>query len=1708
MAIDQTANAVQANAQYLAQGAAMVSVTQQMQQAVAGQLAVFGSMQQAVSDLSSVMQSLPGQLSDLSSALQSGGNSGSNFLEVTNQILGTLGDFEGAAGLVGNTVKNVGAAVGVVSATLGALVAPLAIVAAGFAALGIAAYSFDGKDAALLSLSAQLKGTGRDSIAAVRDIEKLVEVLNTIPGVSKDSATAILSEFSKVPEIGGELFKSLGSSVADFAAATGTDLPTAARKLAEAFADPARGAKSLEDSLGTLSAAQLLNVESMAEMGDKAGAQAVLLDALKQATRGLAKDAMTPLGKATDDLSTAWDRFTTTVGNSQGINSAKSGLAWLIEKVAKLVDYIAQIRPPAWMSSMPGIGGYVLSFLTPGDSGRQASGRVRYPEEEATEKQVKAALEATQSFETQASAMDKLSASAKLAKDALKVLEEQNKGTSVEANRLRDGIAGIDERLAGMAKRGNVDAGVRAIVNANAKPKPQAQKDTEDQAKLAVERAGLLPEFAQEWELLNKQYRESTLNMEQLEKKQTELLAKQPFMIAKEAEQLKALTKERQDAADVRNKDYASVEAYKESQKQLDLQTIKAIDDRVAAMELEDKAASMAAAQNITLAEAIKRVNIERLIAKRDGPTGLTEGSPAYLQATKEINAQTQEADRINANDRNAKARDSEKKLQKEFEQWSNNLTSGVSDSLVTAIFEGGEKGGEQLRKQLQDSLIKQPLKLFINAGVNYGMEALGGLFGLAGGGPAGGGGGGSPVGTAASLISTGYSAYTSLGAGAGGAGSTSMLGSLMSTLGPMAAFVAIAAVIGNILGVFKSDRMVGSGLSGTLGGRDPLQPWEEWRTGGSFASGPEFSTHNPLEALRHYKEELARLRESGQGDTNYAVGLQATVTNLEKTTKGLATQTAVFDREITKGYKAYRSNVVSMANSLGLAGDSLKDFTYTLGAQDLNFQNLKPEEIQAKIQETFGKAGAEMVQTIMGGWKEVTETIVDTVVDTTDPHNLVYSTTRTTNTRMEYEPSEYAKVGETAIQTLERLSSSFHTLNEASSALGFGVHQGSLALADFADKFIEAFGGLERFSTATGAFLQNYYTSDERRQELLKSGARRAEALGIKGVTAESLEQLGLRGIRDFVNSLVASPEAYRDAMELANYLAPAFASIDAQTPVVENLSNAVDQLTQAYQNAVKSLTDERNSLLVGLRRAKGDEVGARALERQNYLDGFVDESGNKLDDVRLGVIAAQYDGNLALKDEVDLRSQLQELTQTNAQALERQRAALSDSNKALFDQVQVLKIQKSITEELPGVIEKYLNPAQRRQSQYDQVTAGLNAAGFKVSSNQLMGLSKAQIGAAAVEIYNLAGVSDEARLAIVRAAGALADLKDADVDNAFAALERAVDAQRTVLNEAIAELTTVFETARDAAKTLFGEVESAVQFQGDEGRAFISNALTVAQSTGYLPDSKEFAEAVGNATGALGQQMFVTQAESDYQRLVLANELKGLQDISGDQLDKAKDELDYLEQQLEAQRKQIDVLNGIDVSVQSVAGAISALGTAMNGARSATTLGGSGLAAYDKELGVGRNAAGTLFQRDDIRLAASNALEAGANPRDIYNVIKGSGFTLAQAGVILGTEPGSLENFAREMDWPVFHRGTRRVPRTGFALLQQGEAVIPAAYNPFTAGRGWSNSNNMLAAMEGVRAELIEVRRQNDALQRAAMRTADAVNGRPEAPMLVENV
>ncbi|WP_082604178.1 tape measure protein [Acidovorax sp. Root217] len=1154
---------------------------------------------------------------------------------------------------------------------------------------------------------------------------------------------------------------------------------------------------------------------------------------------------------------------------------------------------------------------------------------------------------------------------------------------------------------------------------------------------------------------------------------------------------LDTLLKVRQLVADRRNKEYEEIAAAVQADEQAAAKSIQSIQERIAGLNSEEKVLEKSRSLNVSLAEAIEIVAIERLKEQQSQRNPGTGGWDTLQQeidrrqelltaisakvsrekseeAGKKAVAQSEEA----AKKAQEKSEEAAKKAQEQWKATADSINKSLTDVFMKSLDSGKDFGknlGDALKEQFKNLVLKptisamvSPISGALSTLVSGVMGGSNGPLATVGGGSAGGG----LLGNLMTVGQIGYQTYTGQGVmgSVGNAISGWLGGSAVTTAnmaGPIASkaaldgtasfgvnsqlgntlggagtagmgfmgYAAIMAVLANAMGFFRSKNIVGSGLKGTLGGAT-LTPWEEERTGGTLFYGADFETTDPIarykELKRRDQEAIARFKAEGA-----VSGVSATY-NGQAYDRTLAASSILnygtYDEDmermiglvqaqsdgIQKGYNEFRKNLVGMANDLGLAGDKIADFTFDLGQQDLNFQGLDDAKIQEKITVAFGKAGASMAKEVLGQW--ITET-VDVIKSTqlsqlTDSSDALYNVEVEQVTRKRYEPSEYAKAGETAFDTLTRLATSFNTLNEASDALGFGIHQGSLALADFADDFIEAFGGLETFTNSTNAFLNAYYTDEERKDSIIRSAVRRAEGLGIQGLTYDKIKNGTRMEFREYVNSATDNPALYKDAIDLALMLDPVFGSFEAQTPVVQDLSNVVDELTQSYQNAVESLTSDRDSLAVELLRAQGDEKGAKALEKSQYMAQFAG-----LDEVRRKEIETLYDANVATRAYIQ---GIKDAAQAQLDALTRQR----DS---------------------------------------------------------------------AVQMVNTAS---------------------SNTDAAFARFEEATNKERERLQGVIDAARGVFDATKAAAQSLLGEVEAAVQSEGLQGRDFISASLVAAQTTGKLPDGKLLSEAIEAVGKDFAATTYASQSEADYERLVVANELKGLQDISGDQLTEAERQAEKLDKDLEQGREMISAIRGIDTSVGTLSETLAALIGAYNqesrirsNVAAQGALGKDG-AYYNYQTGTGLNSSGVYFEGAAIREAAAIALDQGATAKDIYDVIAGSGFSLAQAEAILGATPGSFEDIAKQMDWPIFHRGTRSVPRTGFALLQQGEAVIPAAYNPFTAGRGWNNSNDMLTAMEGVRAELIEVRRQNDQLQYAATRTADAVNGRPEAPMLVENV
>jgi len=81
--------------------------------------------------------------------------------------------------------------------------------------------------------------------------------------------------------------------------------------------------------------------------------------------------------------------------------------------------------------------------------------------------------------------------------------------------------------------------------------------------------------------------------------------------------------------------------------------------------------------------------------------------------------------------------------------------------------------------------------------------------------------------------------------------------------------------------------------------------------------------------------------------------------------------------------------------------------------------------------------------------------------------------------------------------------------------------------------------------------------------------------------------------------------------------------------------------------------------------------------------------------------------------------------------------------------------------------------------------------------------------------------------------------------------------------------------------------------------------------------------------------------------------------------------------------------------------------------------------------------------------------------------------------------------------------------VQRDQLAFVHEGEAIVPKAFNPAANGAMFGQNDTMqVNAFSAMAREIQAMRVQIDEMNRQATRTANAVNGQPEAPMLVESV
>ena len=517
-------------------------------------------------------------------------------------------------------------------------------------------------------------------------------------------------------------------------------------------------------------------------------------------------------------------------------------------------------------------------------------------------------------------------------------------------------------------------------------------------------------------------------------------------------------------------------------------------------------------------------------------------------------------------------------------------LTRSVADAVVTGLTEGGKSGRKKLRDLIVAEL-KKPITLYIQALISPLMAGAFQMLGIGGGNQSGGGTSFSQMNTIAQSIGKNVgSAFTSF--------ATSDLGARLGLSNPIStavnnpsAYIAEGAKIPNVISDFGQTISNGlSMLTNTLAGFSIGSGLNNMISGG-------YSTGKGMDKLQQVGVLIGSaiggplvgaLVGAVSGIFNRLFGRKLKDTGIEGTfggTSGFEGQSYSFyegglfrsdktkyselDKEIAKfmqdSFKKMRTEVAFFADALGLDASKIANFTSKV---KISLMGLNQEQAQAAFQEALATANNELAEQVLGTWETTTEkvsrTIYENVGGSGEDQVMVSRQIEEEITTSKYKPSEFAKDGEKAIDTLKRLATSLITVNGAFDTLGYKLVEASLKGGDLASKIIDAFGDIDKFIAATDSYYKNFYSDSER-----------------KAITQRQLEgELGKLGLklpktreeyRRLVEAQDLNTEAGRKAFAMLVQLSGGFAEISDEIKSLDDiLQDAFDALEAAYKRQI----------------------------------------------------------------------------------------------------------------------------------------------------------------------------------------------------------------------------------------------------------------------------------------------------------------------------------------------------------------------------------------------------------------------------------------------------------------------------------------------------------------------------------------------------------
>ena len=1111
------------------------------------------------------LRNVPAQFTDIVVSLQAGQAP----LTVLLQQGGQLKDMFGGAG---NAAKALGGYVL-------SLINPFSLLAAGAAAVA-AAYAVGAKEndafVRSMALSGNATGTTRTQLREyAREIDKVVG--------TQAEAAAGLAEFVAAGVQGSNNLRQFTQTAIEWEKATGQAVEDTAEQFADLQKDPLNAVVKLNEGMNFLTSSVYDQIKSLNDQGRSAEAAQVAMNALDSAMRERSQNIKSNLGY----IERGWN----------GIKSAAKD-AWdamlNVGRAATLNDRLGDVRKE--LNSL-------MNQQSWGETGGgAATGRVTAETKRRIQERIEALraeewqLEATSAAE-QLNAVAK-EASAKATQSAVSWSQLYDKHKAKEVQRSEE-LAQASERYKERLKDSNLTEKERNRINSEYvqiqkdieekyedKKKPKRNKELEaanrameQQIKLIGELAGLSSTFYKEWDLLSLAFKSGLIkNVQDLEKAQAALLAKQPFMVEQAKAEAAALA-EKVKAYEAERKAQEAILQARQRAAQTVAGNVEKIRDEIAASRL-------AYTQHISMARAVEMVALARAQEAYQKELNRQADGATLLALQQEIDKRKELIGLLGEKE----TFDNFKQATDEATNEARRMMDSVGDALANSLMDGGKSAAEYIKGLLRTLFIKP-----------FVMNIIGNVMGIAGTGAGGAAvqaaSGASMLGGLSNLIPGGGSLggmFGNFNAGMAGGwtgfeGGLTMMQNGEYLAGGMQALGAAAPYIGALLQLGRGN--IGGGL-GTAAGAYIGSLFPVIGTGLGALLGSVFGS--ALNGLFGRK-----LKESGvEGTFGGDSGFEGRLYKYYKGGLFRSNKTTYEDMPeemrsaLGNQFLAMDESIRAMAGAVGLGGEALDGFTAKI---KVNLKGLSEEEATKKLQEEFQRIAEQM-----GGLVLTSE--------------------------------EYTRAGETQLEALTRLSTSITLANEWFKAIGDTLYDVSLAGADMASELMDAFGGADKFTAATSNYYDKFYSDQEKVANQTRLLNEALKKLGVESMPTSR------EALREYINGIDLSTEAGRKLYAAMIGLADSFDVVYTSAENIAAMKEDLNvQLLRAQGKDDEATKLERAKQLKELEKYKDPELIRMQVEVWNAEDKAKSDAAAKqaAEDLAAEMAAAQKAAkDLAMKN------------------------------------------------------------------------------------------------------------------------------------------------------------------------------------------------------------------------------------------------------------------------------------------------------------------------------------------------------------------------------------------------------------------------------------------------------------------------------------------